>query len=301
MSNEEIAIKIQSGERDLVPELWNQVEKFVRLMANRRLRHLPPSAGIEFDDLYDAGFLAVLDAVERFDPSQDTVFITLLTFTLRTAFAEAGGYRSRRQQRDPIHRAASLDEPVSGTEDLTVGDAVADDGAQAAFEDAEHRIYLEQLHSEMEGALAKLTAQQADILRRRYYNCETLQSIGTERHISPEAVRQEECRGLRYLRRPKIFRRLYRFAYPEAEYRIDQKTNFYRRSGVSRFNSTGSSSVEEMVIMREQWRQEAIDREVQETDELLADIHREIDRILKATPWLREKLEATRNQSEEVN
>ena len=29
MTNEELAAKIQQGERELIPELWNQVEKFV--------------------------------------------------------------------------------------------------------------------------------------------------------------------------------------------------------------------------------------------------------------------------------
>lgn len=29
MTNEELALKIQNGERDLIPPLWEQVERFI--------------------------------------------------------------------------------------------------------------------------------------------------------------------------------------------------------------------------------------------------------------------------------
>ncbi len=37
MNNEELAALIQNGERDRLPELWAQVERFVAQQANRRL------------------------------------------------------------------------------------------------------------------------------------------------------------------------------------------------------------------------------------------------------------------------
>lgn len=297
-TNEELCVRIQQGERDLMPELWGQTERFVKKLANKRLHHLPPATPVEFDDLYDAGYIAFVDATERFDPSADAAFITLLAMRLKTAFAEACLYRTKLQKYDPIRGASSLDDPMQDTEGLTVGDAVADEGAQAALEAVERRMYLERLHEEMKAAMAQLPAPQADLLRRRYFNGVTLQSIGDERHITREAVRQLENRALLCLRRSKRCKRLYQFAYPEAERDIDARTSFYRHVGVNRFVGTGTSEVEETVFKREEWRQEALDRD---TDELLAETDRKIERVPPAAPWLRERLEdRCRSSIEEV-
>ena len=54
MTNEELVALIQAGERDKLPELWEQVERFVALQANRLLHAMGPDkaalAGVEFGD-----------------------------------------------------------------------------------------------------------------------------------------------------------------------------------------------------------------------------------------------------------
>lgn len=117
MTNEELALLAQGGERDKLVELWAQVERFVAQQANRRLALSGGLGGVEFGDLYDAGYLALAAAVDTYDPLAGMSFIGWLAFHLRTAFAEAGGYRSRKQARDPLHRAGSLDVPMGEDED----------------------------------------------------------------------------------------------------------------------------------------------------------------------------------------
>lgn len=61
---EDLAVKIQGGERELLPQLWEQVERFVRQQAYRRTC----MGAVDHEDLYQSGFLAVVKAVGSYDP-----------------------------------------------------------------------------------------------------------------------------------------------------------------------------------------------------------------------------------------
>jgi len=112
MTNEELCIRIQQGEQELTRELWDQVDKFTQLMARKFFRRLPAAVPVEIDDLYNASYLAFIKAIEYYKPDQGAGFLTALSLTMKTAFLEAAGYRSRRQQQDPIHNAMSLEMPL---------------------------------------------------------------------------------------------------------------------------------------------------------------------------------------------
>lgn len=69
MTNEELSVEIKAG-RAGYGELWEQVQAFVRQQAARYMHRnagLCAGAGVEFDDLLQAGFLALHDAVKGFD------------------------------------------------------------------------------------------------------------------------------------------------------------------------------------------------------------------------------------------
>lgn len=74
MTNEELAAKIQQGERELIPELWNQVEKFVSQQAGICARKLEGFGGATEEDMYQSGFLALVDAVDSFNPKEGMSF-----------------------------------------------------------------------------------------------------------------------------------------------------------------------------------------------------------------------------------
>ena len=139
MSNEELALRIQQGERDKLGELWGQVEKFVSMRAGKMARHLGGFGGVTEEDLYQAGFLALVEAVETFDPGQ-AGFLTWLGYHLKTAFAQAAGYRS--VKRDALDFAADLDAPLQEVDNLTLADAIEDPEAAQSFEEVERRAWL---------------------------------------------------------------------------------------------------------------------------------------------------------------
>lgn len=86
MSNEELAIQKKNGNADQLPALFAQVEAFVNMKAEQAARKLPPSFGQTVDDLRQCGWLALYDAVEKFDPDRG-VFLTALSFALKQQFA----------------------------------------------------------------------------------------------------------------------------------------------------------------------------------------------------------------------
>lgn len=158
MTNEELVSAIQAGERDRLVELWAQVERFVSIQADRRARQLNGYGGVTAEDLCQSGFLAMVEAADRYDAGSGKSFHGFLAFYLQSYFAEAAGYRTSR--RDAVDFATGLDAPIPGTDDLTAADTVRDPDAAAAFDEAEQRIWLEQLHEALERALDQIPGEQ---------------------------------------------------------------------------------------------------------------------------------------------
>ncbi len=237
MSNEELVTLIQTGERDRLPELWEQVEKFVAMKARQRMTLSGGAGGVEFEDLYNCGYLALVAAADTYNAAADRSFISWLSLSLKTAFAEAGGYRSKRQAHDPLNHAGSLDTPVNDDMDGdTLGDLQADPVASQSFQDAEDRLFLEQLHSALEKAMDQLPARHGDTLRRRFYRQQTLDEIAADEGVSKEAVRQWQTKGLQALRQEA-----------ELQQFVEERTPYYMNVSAK----SGERTVERIVIKRE--------------------------------------------------
>lgn len=71
MSNEELVAVIQAGASERMGELWEQVCGLVKWKANHAMTAMEgfPGRGVEFDDLYQSGYPAMVSAVEAYDPA----------------------------------------------------------------------------------------------------------------------------------------------------------------------------------------------------------------------------------------
>ena len=232
MTNEELAALIQHGRDDLTATLWEQVERFVAQQANRWAYAWQGRGGAEFDDLCQVGFLAMLEAVRTYDPEKGTRFITWLGVCLKAPFLAAVGYRTERQRRDPTATATSLEAPIESSDDLTVGDMVADPLDCIAA--ADRRIFIEQLHAALDEALDRLPQEQSRTIRRRFYEGLTFAQAAELDHTTPDVVRKREAAAMQRLRR-KESARLLAF--------LDERTPFYAAHGVH--------GVERLVVRRE--------------------------------------------------
>lgn len=199
MSNEELAVLIQTGARDKLPELWEQVERFVAVQARRQIRILKGIGGVESEDLYQSGYIALVAAADSYDPAAGRSFVSWMALHLKKTFASAGGYQTRKQARDPLHCAGSLDAPLGdGESDLTLGDTVEDPFAAEAFERAEGRIWEGQLKDQTEKALDAIPPELAETVRDKYYLGKT---VDNKAHSA----------AIRSLRHPNVSRNLRQF------------------------------------------------------------------------------------------
>lgn len=198
MTNEDLAVRIQAGERERLPELWDRVERFAAQQARRTARAAGP--GTDWEDLYQCGYLALAEAVEDYNRDRGA-FLTWFGFFLQTAFAEETGYRTQRQRRTSAG-AISLDDPVPGTDDLLLSDTVADPEDRIA--DTEDTIWRDELHTAMLEALGALPPDCRDILRRRFYQRQTLARAAQETGRTQNRVRQIEAIAIRQLRHREL-------------------------------------------------------------------------------------------------
>lgn len=200
MSNEELAVMIQSGDRDKLLVLWRQIERFAYGWAIRWERALGEHAGVTVDDLMQAAFLALLDALERWEPECGAKFITYFGTCLKGAFTVACGMQTARLKQDPLRWAANLDAPAdpSNPDGGSLGDLQPDPAAKAAMEAVDERDRLEKLHEALERALGTLPPHHADAVRGRYYRNE---SVDQRAHNA----------GLRALRHPSVSGELRQF------------------------------------------------------------------------------------------
>lgn len=243
MSNEELAIRIQQGEEYLIPQLWEQVVKFIAMKAREYISHKGPQGlpcSGEETDLTNQAYFGFLEAVKYFNPEAGK-FLTILSLSIKTSFAEAAGYRTAAQRLDSIRDAVSGDAPV-GEDDFSLFDTIPD-GGESVEEQATRELYLHQLRRTLDKAMNELPSQQEMILRAHYYDELPRDEIAKELMCTQSNVGQQEQAALSALYKA-------RFQNGLNEY-LEQNTNYTLQIGIRRFKSTGTSAVEEIVLQRE--------------------------------------------------
>ena len=245
MSNEEIVERIRSGDESLIPQLWEQVERFISMQARHYLRAVEERGAaptFEVDDLVQEAYFAMLQAVDYYDAERGD-FLRILELCCKTAFAEVAGYRRSGQRSDALPRSISGDALLAEDGDLTLMDTIPADGP--TVEDAATAaIYQQQLHDALDHALAGLTTRQETILRRRYYQGETQEAIATDLDCTRANVSDQERAALHHLYDARALNGLGEF--------LKMHTNYYAHTGMSHFKHTGTSAVETIAIKREE-------------------------------------------------
>lgn len=204
-TNEELAALIQAGDRALLLDLWGQCRRLIWRYA-RRWEATARRSGAEIEDLMQAGFCAMLRAVDDFDVTRETKFTTILDYYLKGEFTVTCGLRTERNRRDPLLHASSLDAPLSDSEDetLTLVDTLPDPTAEAAISDVMERDQRDRLRTVLEDALAQLPEDQRTAIRRRYYSGNQVPLSGPEKDLDAAAYKA----ALRALRHPSRSRLL---------------------------------------------------------------------------------------------
>lgn len=215
-TNAALAALAAAGNTFALGQLWEVNKGFVRRQLWKWYEKNKPvadNAGLTFEDLTQEGYFAVSYAAAHYSAEQGS-FTTYLNYALLKQIRDATcGEHARVVATEDGRRVAVSANPLNESDSLDVrfdesdegsstkGETIEDPAATQAFQRAEDDIYTEELHTALETAMSQhLTEREADVLRRRYYDGQTLQAIGKELGVRGERVRIIEGKAIRKMK-----------------------------------------------------------------------------------------------------
>lgn len=164
--------------------------------------------GLDMDDLISEGNIGMLKAARKYDASQDTRFVSFAAPYIREAIEKAleqqtGLYRIPRDAKDAAlekkrSRALSIDAPVGGSPELSLGRVIPDADAP----DPEKELQKDILKKELKGFVSELQPREQHVLQRFYglgVDTMTMAEIGQEMGLKRERVRQIRDHAVRQI------------------------------------------------------------------------------------------------------
>ena len=242
LTNEELVERIQKGDDGLYPDLWDAVRKFVAWRAKRYGDALSRH-GCEEADLINAGYIARVDAAQRYNRFQGTKFITYLDFHLRRVFrATLGIYTSKVNMLDACD---SLDADID-----------TDDGAMSKYDKARtleslaldemmlESVFNQELRAALDEALELLPYTDRRIIWLRYYFDLSVNDLAGSFGVDVQEIRNSINRSLSQIFSSKYRGKLSSFLY-------DDEFNPYSGTGMgNKYCQPEESSVAERFVLR---------------------------------------------------
>ena len=222
-------------------------EKLASYWAGRYSWILERRNDLDREDLQQAAFLGILEARKAYKEERGGE-VTLAGFYARKEIRALLGIRNGKLP--PI--LESLDEPLNDETDDTRLDLLADE----TLPEADAALLEEEKRQTVRDAVDRLKPDQKAVVTLRFFQGMTYKQAAAEMDVTPE-------RAASIWDNARL--RLSRDRYLKAVAEVNRSTPYLMGVGVTRFNSTFTSAVEELVLMRERLLQKLLD--VQDTQE----------------------------------
>ena len=257
MSNEELSALIRSGSMEHTEELWSNIEHFVWLRANN---YNKPDC---IDDMMQEAFLAMLEAVEKYDPAEGRSFIGYYAaYFMPKGFKTAlYGGRSESRVNSPLNNMASLDAMRGGEEDVNLLDTLVDTESEAYYRHIEDMDYWRCIGELLQRGIDSIVNPDIREMMQYHYENDTTLKAGSEHFgVKYSVYTARYTQGIRHLRR-------YLTGLPRAEKErsglMDYlETHGYYAGSVGTWKNHSFTSSTEWIAMKEiEWqeRQKRID------------------------------------------
>lgn len=202
MTNEQLALNVQNGNRAALTELWGAVRPLLFSLAwrfyTRQGKERCSQRGVALEDLQQESFFALCDAVQAYRPEKGYQFTTYLHYATENRFKACMGIQGKG---DALNHADRLERPIPGDEEgRKQGETLPDEEAEAALFAVDDRQEQAHFRNVLEQALGELSVVQEAVLRHRFTQRHTRQQTAQALHITPQEVRREEARALQLLR-----------------------------------------------------------------------------------------------------
>lgn len=247
LSNEQLFQFIIEGNADLKPVLWERIKKLMYMLCTRfyiNNMNLCRSRGLEECDIRQIAYIAYNNTFSTYSADKQYSYTTALDYSLRNEIRSACGRKSDTLNRRPD----SLDDLIADEDGYTLIEVVEDKKSTAPFEQIEDNSERENISKAVRAAVDKLPDQERDVISKYYFDSRTFDSIAEEMGVSCERVRQIKEKAMRYLRHPKISKRL-RDDLGYSSYRL------YRHTHVDRI-AVDRVMIEQIEQRRERYIQE---------------------------------------------
>lgn len=239
MTNEELAVCIKDGDAACTEKLWKNIYRLLYKLAGgiyTRYRERCAAAGVTLEDLLQECFFIMMRAVDAYDPEREYPFSAYIRYHMKNTVNTLLGYRTKRQQKEPLNTCTSLDMELTGEGDgeLLLGDTIEDPQSEQPFEAVEDAMMYEELHK----AVDSLPDRERKIIQYHFYrevslkDCTVLLGMRTQ-----SCAGQVKNKALRHLRQNPKIRSM-------AQYYSDG----VKHTSLAFFRNAGMSSVEAAVI-----------------------------------------------------
>lgn len=207
MINEELVQLIKQGNKCYYATLWEQTSRLIYKLIYKHgaKRKLPND--IEFDDILQCGYFAMVNAVNAYNPEKDLKFNTYLEFQVMNAIQLTIDRGQRKSLNTPRLQEYSYNQTVSNQdgEEVEIIYLMQDKNSPKIYESTE----LTDLQERVWQAVAELPKKLQEIITRYYFKGENLPTLAEKLDISVETVRQKKRQGLRLLQQNRALKQLY--------------------------------------------------------------------------------------------
>ncbi len=211
MTNEEMCVHIQQGEKKYIPYLWNQVHKLMRMKSKQAYicyKERCLQCGVELADINQIAYFAFLKAIEVYKPESGHKLTSYIEYPFRTALYELIGLRTSRNKNDPLCNSKSLDAPIDVDDEssTTLIDTIADTTSLDFIEEMETASVGDTVRSVIE----TLSDPYRSVIQHYFICGLTLKQIAEVLNVSVQRVQQIKEKGIRSLKQNKILLALWR-------------------------------------------------------------------------------------------
>ena len=183
-----------------INQLVSENLNYVKSVANRYR-----GKGVDFEDLVSEGYMAMVNAAQKFDDTKGTLFVAYAGPFIRKAMElaieqQAALYRIPKSERKLMPRSAnkavSIDAPLSIGNQYTLLDILTNPD----IEQADDNVAFRQMLADLKASLGVLEEREQEVVRKFYgigIAHVTLAEIAEDMNLKRERVRQIRDKALR--------------------------------------------------------------------------------------------------------
>lgn len=233
MTNEEYVADYQSGNEEAFDSLLNENIGIIHDMVHKWWNIVSTKQATK-EELEAECILGFYYATKSYNPEKGATFATHAFNKIHWHLCRVYKQVKKKTATGDDVTVISLDATVLGTDDLTVGETVADDCD--IEEEVTEQVTCKTEYPKIWDAVNELDNQSRDVIYKRYKENKTLKNIASDFILSWERIRQIEIEALKTLRNMQKVKDL------AETFDYECRTSYHY--GMERFNNTRTSSVE---------------------------------------------------------